>query len=249
MKPSDFMIGLINLLSILLPGAIATTLLLHVSPELRALSDSLPRQDAFAWIAFFAVSYFGGHLIFLAGSWLDPFYDWVRKRLNPDLRLKDRDKSRLDPLIDSVRMRYRDWKKRNDEPEEQDDPPIPPYKVANALRRRVSSDMEFRASNAFQWCRSILIQHSPEAYRDIEIHEADQKFFRSLVILALAVSVGALVTSDWYLLLIALAAAIVSFVRYYGRRQKTTKLAYLHVLTLHRIGKLDFRPRGPDAGS
>ena len=87
-----------------------------------------------------------------------------------------------------------------------------------------------------------MIQNSPAAHRDIEVHEADQKFFRSLVVLALAVGIGAAIERDWVLAAIALAAALASFMRYYNRRLKTVTLAYLHVLTMHRSGAISFRP-------
>lgn len=243
MKPSDFMIGVINFLSILLPGAIATALLLYVSPELRAVNARLQQQDGFEWVIGFAAAYFAGHLIFLAGSWLDPFYDFIRRRRDPYGGKEAKAVSRLDALAIAVLCK-RDFRLR----------PVPidkghrPFVVVDRLRRKSMTRIEYNATNTFQWCRSILIQHSPAAHQDIEVHEADQKFFRSLIVLALLVAVGAAIGQEWAICAIAVATAFASFLRYYNRRLKTVSLAYIHVLTLHRCGGLDFRPRDDQPG-
>ncbi|MEM8725996.1 MAG: hypothetical protein AAGE86_10795 [Pseudomonadota bacterium] len=237
MRPSDFMIGLINFLSILLPGAIAATLLLHVSPELRELSDALPQHDAFAWTAFFAASYFAGHLIFLVGSWLDPVYDAVRRRRQPLPDEEPEKPSWFDPILDFLLKRRLPWVKKAP-----DQKYANAYTVVDTLRCDIMTDAEFAGTNSFQWSRALLIQNCPAAHKDIEVHEADQKFFRSLVILSLAVAVGAAIALEWVVAGIALAAASASFVRYYNRRLKTVTLAYTHVLTLYRCGDLTFRP-------
>ena len=236
MKPSDFMIGLINFLSILLPGAILTILLLHVSPELQAINSELPQQDVFVWVIAFAAAYFLGHLIFLAGSWIDPIYDYIRKIRDPYGSELPRSKSSFHSMALTV-FKRRDWRLR----------PVPakkanaPFVVVDRLRRQALTKMEFEATNSFQWCRAILIQKSPAAHKDIEVHEADQKFFRSLVILSLAICIGSALAQDWVLAMLALIAAFASFIRYYNRRLKTVTLAYTHVITMHRCGDLTFR--------
>jgi hypothetical protein len=239
MKPSDFMIGVINFLSILLPGTIATALLLHISPQVREVNAGLQHQDGFALVIGFAAAYFAGHLIFLAGSWLDPVYDFIRRRRDPYSGEYPKAASGLDALAIAVLCK-RDLRLR----------PVPlgkghqAFDVVDRLRRKALTKIEYDATNTFQWCRSILIQKSPAAHQDLEVHEADQKFFRSLVVLALIVAVGAAIALEWTIFAIALATAFASFVRYYNRRLKTVTLAYIHVLTMHRCGGLDFRALG-----
>ncbi|WP_298469676.1 hypothetical protein [uncultured Erythrobacter sp.] len=237
MKPSDFMIGLINFLSILLPGAIATTLLLHVSPELRELSDTLPQHDVFAWTAFFAAAYFAGHLIFLVGSWLDPVYDAVRRRRHPLPEKEPKDPVWFDPILDFLLKRRLPWVRK-----EPDQKFANSYTVVDTLRRDIMTEAEVAGTNSFQWSRALLIQNCSAAHKDIEVHEADQKFFRSLVILSFVLAAGAAIALEWVVAVIALAAMVASFVRYYNRRLKTVTLAYIHVLTLYRSGDLNFRP-------
>lgn len=243
MKPSDFMIGVINFLSILLPGAIATALLFSISPEVRAFAKGLEEQQALVWVSGFASAYFAGHLIYLVGSWIDPAYDFIRTRRDPYGGQDAKPKSRFDSIAIAV-LRKRDLRLR----------PVTvgkaykPFVVVDRLRRKAVPKLECEAMNTFHWCRSILIQHSPAAYQDIEVHEADQKFFRSLVALALIVAVGAAAMQDWAVCAIAIATALASFLRYYNRRLKTVTLAYIHVLTLHRCGKLDFRAHDDQPG-
>ena len=83
-KASEFYVGVIDLFAILLPGSIATALL---EPYLgdKIFGDLLlaPQSSAAMWVAFLAVSYFMGHLIFLLGSYIDPFYNALREKWNP----------------------------------------------------------------------------------------------------------------------------------------------------------------------
>lgn len=83
-KPSEFYVGVIDLFAIVLPGAIATAIL---EPRLGAFVFgglvSAPSSEAAKWAVFLAVSYFLGHLIFLAGSYVDVLYNLIRERLNP----------------------------------------------------------------------------------------------------------------------------------------------------------------------
>ena len=185
----------------------------------------------------FAAAYFAGHVIFLVGSWLDPAYDTIRRIRDPYGGKAAASETRLHTLAVHL-FRKRDLRLKPVTPARAEQP----FVVVDRLRRKVMSKAEFKATNTFQWCRALLIQNSPAAHRDIEVHEADQKFFRSLVVLALAVGIGAAIERDWVLAAIALAAALASFMRYYNRRLKTVTLAYLHVLTMHRSGAISFRP-------
>lgn len=231
------MIGLINFLSILLPGAIATILVLHAIPEINRLFDGLPQDPVFAWTGFFAAAYFSGHLIFLAGSWLDPIYDAIRRRRAPDTE-DTRDKSSLwDRVADLLFVPRLPWMKKP-----RPEMVVQAYRVVDDLRKNVLSPNEVSATNSFQWCRALLIQNCGAAHKDIEVHEADQKFFRSLVILSMAAALGATIMQDWLYVGVSLIAAVASFMRYYNRRLKTVTLAYIHVITLYRSGGLTFRP-------
>ena len=74
-SPQQFFIGLMDVFSILLPGALLTYLMMgDVGPVV--LGDRyLQLAGAEGWAAFLFSSYLFGHLVFLLGSWLDEFYD------------------------------------------------------------------------------------------------------------------------------------------------------------------------------
>lgn len=70
-EPQKFFIGLMDISSILLLGALLTYLLMgEVGPVL--LGERYAKlAGADAWAAFLFASYPFGHLVFLLGSWLD----------------------------------------------------------------------------------------------------------------------------------------------------------------------------------
>jgi hypothetical protein len=78
--PQKFIIGLMDFFSILLPGALLTHLLMdEVGPVVLGKSQFENPPGAQGWVAFLFVSYLFGHLIFLLGSRLDEFHDWLRR--------------------------------------------------------------------------------------------------------------------------------------------------------------------------
>lgn len=112
------------------------------------------------------------------------------------------------------------------------------YQCATRLRDAMIAPHERAALNTFQWARAVLITISPAAADDVSRLEADSKFFRSLLVVSvLACAVfatgGHRVESVGALLLVAPC-----FARYYERRLKSTTQAYIHVVTLHRLGHL-----------
>jgi hypothetical protein len=85
-KPGDFLLGVFDFFAILLPGSLATWLLVQYVPtgELaRALSFGLGNGRPEAVVlaaAFLFSSYMLGHFVFMAGSRLDRTYDRWRTR-------------------------------------------------------------------------------------------------------------------------------------------------------------------------
>src|SRR5262245_7946904 len=91
MKPGDFLLGVLDFFAILLPGGMATWLVVQYIPatELRSalalkLGDANANPDSFVLgTAFLFSSYMLGHFVFMAGARLDLFYDWWRERAKP----------------------------------------------------------------------------------------------------------------------------------------------------------------------
>lgn len=202
MKPSEFYVGVLDFFAILLPGAIATAILLPrygdliVGPLIAALTN-----DASKWVAFLICAYFAGHLIFLLGSYIDYPYNILRERLNP----------------------YGNESA---------------FQCATRIRDSLVDESEQKALNTFQWSRSVLISICPAAAEDVHRLEADSKFFRSLLVVCALAAVAFFASDRWIEGSIALALIAPCFARYYERRLKSTTQAYIHIVALHRLGKL-----------
>ena len=86
--PQKLFVGLMDVFSILLPGALLTWLLMG-EVGLVVLGDRCAKlEGAQAWAAFLFASYLFGHRVVLLGSWLDEFYDWTpRYTLNTQIAL------------------------------------------------------------------------------------------------------------------------------------------------------------------
>ena len=83
-KPSEFYVGVLDFFAILLPGAIATAILIpRIDKEMVATLVAIPASEVGSWVAFLICSYFVGHLIFLVGSYVDRPYNAIRERRNP----------------------------------------------------------------------------------------------------------------------------------------------------------------------
>jgi hypothetical protein len=209
LKPSDFYVGIISFFSILVPGAVAAALLKPLlGVEILGPVIPVPASEAGKWAAFLVTSYFLGHLIFLCGAYIDPFYDRIRKRRNP----------------------------YNNESA---------YQCATQIRLELLKGDENKAVSTFQWSRAILTALFPGAAGHVHELEADSKFFRSLLIVLLIA--GAVLLAHGLLIegVVALLFIGPCFGRYYERRLKSTTQAYVYMISLHRLGKLDSLQVGP----
>ena len=201
-KPSEFYVGVLDLFGVLLPGAVATALLEpRVGDWIFGSLVARPSSEPAKWAAFLVIAYFVGHLIFLLGSYLDPWYNKLRERFDP----------------------YDDKSA---------------YQAATSIRDSILTEQERKPLNTFQWARSVLLANCPAAAQDVHRLEADSKFFRSLLVVS---ALAALLFSMEGRLIegaIALVLLVPCFARYYERRLKSTTQAYIHVVTLHRMGGL-----------
>ncbi len=112
------------------------------------------------------------------------------------------------------------------------------YGHASALRKRYLGAVEDQAVNTFQWSRSLLIAHCPDAAADVHRLEADSKFFRSLLVVSLLTAVTLASLHNVSAAVGACIVAVPCFIRYYERRLKSTTQAYIHIITLHAAGRL-----------
>ncbi len=157
-KPAEFFIGLVDFFAILLPGGLATTILLELADinhtfgarEWLSIFRNLPADQHWpVWLAFAVASYLLGHFIFLIGSVsLDNLYDLTFKRVN-----KDRDET------DSLQRK------------------------SEALLESALSIHAIKVYSTYQWARVYTRLRSPATALETDRFEADSKFFRSLTVL------------------------------------------------------------------
>jgi hypothetical protein len=112
------------------------------------------------------------------------------------------------------------------------------YQCATRIRNSLIDEGERNAMNTFQWARSVLIAKCPVAAEDVHRLEADSKFFRSLLVVCALSSIVFFSSSKVPEGIVALALVPPCFARYYERRLKSTTQAYIHIITLHRLGSL-----------
>jgi hypothetical protein len=112
------------------------------------------------------------------------------------------------------------------------------FACAQRIRDAVMDDDERIALNVFQWSRALLIAKSPVAAEDVHRLEADSKFFRSLIVICIVAAIAFAIDGRALYALAAAALTVPCFARYYERRLKSTTQAYIHVVTMHRLGLL-----------
>ena len=241
-EPQKFFIGLMDFFSILLPGALLTYLLMgEVGPVV--LGDRYSTlEGAQAWAAFLFASYLFGHLVFLLGSWLDEFYDWVRRRaLNTQIAtVACRGRLIAWPVRVLVWLVFRD--ERN-------------LSVDRALKIKQQALAGLQAKdsiNTFQWCKVLLNAESPASLAVVQRFEADSKFFRCFTVVLLLLLAVWPWQHHWPLsgIPVVLGLLPLALWRYMGQRFKATNQAYWSVITLTaRGGKMKIDKVASAAGS
>ena len=229
-EPQKFFIGIIDLFSILLPGAVIA----YLAKQSGIVATMIPLEigpGAEGWLAFFFASYLIGHLVFLAGAKLDDWvYDPLAKNgtyLGQINRLKD------GKGLSAPALRWTAGKlfKAADE-----------RALMQVLRIKAMALAQLAdpdAVNAFQWSKALLSKHHPAGLAAVERFEADSKFFRSFAValLLLAVILTALCRL-WPAVLCALLLLPVLW-RYVNQRKKAIQQAYRFVISLGDLNGTD----------
>jgi hypothetical protein len=130
--------------------------------------------------------------------------------------------SKLDPAYDR-------WRARTKPPDEDRT-----FTAANELRRELTKKLPEAGFTTLKWAKSYITIHCPEARAEIDRLEADQKFFRSLVLIAVGLALHFLFGQQQGVLgLASFGMAVLAFHRYCDQRWKMTELAYATAVILH----------------
>jgi hypothetical protein len=196
MKPGDFMLGVLDFFAIMLPGSLATWLVLQYIPApalLKALSFGAQPSTPERYVliaAFLLSSFMLGHFAFMAGAELDPAYDRWRRRAKP---------------FSGDRA----------------------YLAARKLQQARNQDLVGGDFTTLKWARAYIQIKSAAARVEIDRLEADQKFFRSLVVISSAFALHFLLReASLVAALAALALAVLAYHRYRDQRWKMTELIF-----------------------
>jgi hypothetical protein len=224
-KPGDLFIGVIDFFAVLVPGIIAAALIvIAVGKTLQADIPFLSGLAIAGWVL--------GHVLHGIGSFLDPLvYDPLFKPQDTvDLEAATHNPA---PKSTSVRSWLHSYLHKNDGL----------YRLAKEMtdvpygknRAAANSDVP---GGMYQWARTWLDSHSPEATANLDRLEADSKLFRSLVVLCLIaipvlIAIAIANPGGWSLcriasIVIAFVAALFSLWRYCDLRNKMIRRCYLY---------------------
>ena len=251
-KPGDFYVGVLDVFSILLPGAIVTwTVWVWLG---QPTYEFLPQDDSGKWVAFILSAYAIGHIVFMVASEVDRTFLTFRRHVlyrikkDPDL-----DQNALQAItalrltsLSAILIIKRD-ESGNEKPNED----VPSKDVAEWAKKFLPVAVDPSISemmNSYQWSRAVLRLRAPAALAEVLRFEADSKFFRSLFIVFVFLAACSFVNLPEYeklhfpppILLVALAA--LSYWRYAERRQKGIEEAYRSTIVYFTI--TDVRANG-----
>ena len=206
-KPADFLIGVSDFFTILLPGILATWLAAHYLPadaacllDLGFLGDACSQgfdpDITVRTAAFLLTAYMLGHFTFMAGSTLDRSYNLWRK-----------------------------WAK----PESEDSA----FHAATCVRKDVTPDFVAEGFSTLKWSRSYIQILRPTARGEIDRFEANSKFFRGLVVVSVLLVAHFLFHGSYWGAVASFAFGAASYWRYVDQRWKQTELTYATAAIVH----------------
>jgi hypothetical protein len=111
------------------------------------------------------------------------------------------------------------------------------YNAAKKLQESVTADLGGSDWTTLKWARAYIQVKAQHARAEIDRLEADQKFFRSLVIIAVAFAAHFFFHEAAPLAgVAAVGAAVLSFKRYVEQRWKSTELTYGTAVIVSKVG-------------
>jgi hypothetical protein len=186
-KPGDFFVGVTDLFSVLMPGAVVSFIAVQAEQSLHPPADLfglLRLKDASGYTAFLVCSFLLGHLVDMVGaSVLDRVYDLLYadfKRSGAGFRVGIKQTPKR--LADAVRAWYK-WHLLDPpipQPEDEAEKPQDPVYVEARLRAAPKP----KGDKLYQWCRDWLQMRSPQTLQEPDRLQANSKFFRGLVVVA-----------------------------------------------------------------
>ena len=259
-KPADLYVGVMEVFTIVLPGALLTGCLVLAVPVGPEAFSPLLDEAASQWAAFAIAAYGLGAIVFSIAAELDGLYDEHRRRHWPN-----RPGDAYDEAT-ALRARYfgvpreqtprvvkiaTGWKKVLREAVRRLAwLPAPPA-IGPGETQDTDSPM-----NTFTWAKTLLLARAPAAAADVQRYEAESKFFRSLLVVLPAM--GLLAGGQWLFemrwglaaaaVLLPIALTPLCFRRYAEQRRKSTEWAYSYAISLQNAAPAEAAKTASSAG-
>lgn len=197
MKPGDFLLGVLDFFAVLLPGSMATWLATRYIP-----APELTRALSFGLTTNASPDPVVSGTAFFLSSYVLGHFVYMAG-------------AKLDSLYDRWRERTR--------PRDADKV----YRAAEAARKQLTPDLALSDFTLLKWARAYIQVHASHARGEIDRLEADSKFFRSLVVVAIAFTLHFfLIQRSTRMALVSLFMSALAYNRFRVRRWSMTELSY-----------------------
>lgn len=219
-------LNILELLSVLLPGAVCLAILNKISQINAAITEvGLIGNDWKNDVGYLAAAYFIGYVIYVISTYMDEVFDSLKTKY----ALVGRKET--DCLISYTKVRW--WVKWVF-PYIEDT-----YKLMNQVLPIKLKHLGYcapRPITAFQYCyRRLMIEGYPVMFAEVERYEATSKFFRSMiVVLVLSLFVFYKSIVFW----VAFILFVISLLVYLNRRQKALNVAFKNILVIEGVKRV-----------
>jgi hypothetical protein len=144
--------------------------------------------------------------------------------------------AKLDPVYDK-------WRKRTKKKDSN-------FLAATELRERLTPKLASGDFSTLKWARTYVGIHSPASRLEIDRYEATSKFFRSMVVVSVALALEFLLSSPNLVLATAsVACCALSVDRFFDQRWKMTELTYASAIILKATSPQQKAPTGSGQGA
>ena len=236
-KPGDFFVGVTDLFSVLLPGAVLAFFAMRAEQSLCDvdLFGLLQLKDAAGYTAFAVSAFLLGHLVDMVGAAvIDGLYDLLYADFR---RYRGGFRSWLKGTPRRLAKRARDWYNfhlhdlRSAETAEQQQDPV--FAAARSLAGQKPA-----GDRLYQWSRDWLQVHNPQSLLEPDRLQANSKFFRGLVVVNASFiamfwlvaefrqAYSGSIANDLLWMASCLLVAVFSFLRYADLRWKAVQHVY-----------------------
>lgn len=220
MKPGDFFLGVLDFFAVLIPGSLATWLVTRYIPA-STLNAALMLPGETGSTPYWLVA----PAAYAVSSYVLGHFVFMTG-------------SKLDSSYDRWRRRVHSFERDRT------------FRAANDLRKTVTPKMVGGELSTLKWARAYIQVKSAGARVEIDRLEAEQKFFRSLVVIAALFAVHFIIRErTLFAGVVALVMGGLSYQRYLDRRWAMTELIFATAVIISAAGESGAGARPEKTGS